>query len=492
MKRVTGIIVVAALALASVPGEASAGGDSATPATSGGVRAAGAGAETDAQMTPAELDRLLAPLYDAELAQRAGAAKALSELGDDATSALEKKLAELRKTTTDVHPVIKALRDTNTGKMGDGWDLGDALLRARTDAHAWRVATTTVLLVRALAHIGTTRAVKAMIPVALDQQRAFQGEVQAQLRVLGERAVAGLIESRKDPSGDVRRFGTAQLEAMNKRLPGEAVQTKSNQVLADVLRAYGLVRDMDAMGVILSFVNSERAQVRTAAREALAAFGQDAIWKLRETYANVVGKSAPEGWNADQIARELFAAYDRFRLQEVYALFEEGLTAYHDGKLEDATAAFDKVLARQPTIERRAEMVPAYVAHAQSIEAADRGNRDNRDNRDRALALFRKALRLDSEGARAPQIKGEIAYLEGMDMLGRGIADSDAFRRALAFDGGNAKARAELDRLEAAQEVREERTRRWAAGGAVLALAVALIVIFGGARSKAANARARA
>jgi hypothetical protein len=85
------------------------------------------------------------------------------------------------------------------------------------------------------------------------------------------------------------------------------------------------------------------------------------------------------------------------------------------------------------------------------------------------------------------QIQSEIAYLEGMDLLGRGIADADTFRRALALDGGNAKARAELDRLEAASEVRQEKTRRWAAGGAVLALAIAGIVLFGGAKRKKKN-----
>jgi tetratricopeptide (TPR) repeat protein len=243
------------------------------------------------------------------------------------------------------------------------------------------------------------------------------------------------------------------------------------------------VRDMDAMSVILSFVSSDRAEVRAAARDALGSFGQDAIWKLREAYSNLLGKPAPEGWTADQVAKELFGAYDRFRLQEVYTLLEDGLRKYNESKLEDATADFDKVLARQPLLDRRAEMVPAYVLFAQQIEDGDRP---------RALALFRKALRLDPEGPRVGQVQSEIAYLEGMDLLGRGIADADTFRRALALDGGNAKARAELDRLEAASEVRQEKTRRWAAGGAVLALAIACIVLFGGGKKKKPAATARA
>ena len=120
-------------------------------------------------------------------------------------------------------------------------------------------------------------------------------------------------------------------------------------------------------------------------------FGQDAVWKLREAYSNVTGKSAPENWQAPQIAKELFSAYDRLRLQEVYGLLEEGLAKEKEGKLEEAIAAFDKVLARQPLLDRRGEMVPAYVAFAKTLEESDAP---------RSLSLLRKALRLWPESPR--------------------------------------------------------------------------------------------
>jgi tetratricopeptide (TPR) repeat protein len=251
------------------------------------------------------------------------------------------------------------------------------------------------------------------------------------------------------------------------------VQTKSNEVLSDVLRAYGSTHDMDAVSVVLSFVNSDRAQVREAARDALGMYGQDAIWKLREAYVNLIGKPAPDDWNAARVAKELFTAYDRFRLQDVYALMDEGLAKAKDGKLEEAVAAFDKVLARQPLIDRRAEMVPVYVMFAQSIEEKDRAT---------ALAYLRKGARLDPEGPRAPQIESEILYLEGKALEERGIADSDLFKRAIAIDAGNARARAELDRLEADADTRHERIRRWAAAGAVIAAAIAGLILFAGRR----------
>jgi tetratricopeptide (TPR) repeat protein len=220
-------------------------------------------------------------------------------------------------------------------------------------------------------------------------------------------------------------------------------------------------------------VNSDRIQVRGAAREALSQFGQDAVWKLREAYSNVTGKAAPEGWQSAQIAKELFAAYDRLRLQEVYGLLDEGLAKAQDGKLEEAVAAFDKVLARQPMIERRSEMVPAYVLYAQKIEESDPP---------KSLAVFRKAVRLWPESPRTTQIEAEIAYLEGKELLARGIADVEPFKRALTLDPGHEKARAELTRLEANIEERQERVRAFAAASAVIVVALVGILLFAGRR----------
>jgi tetratricopeptide (TPR) repeat protein len=271
------------------------------------------------------------------------------------------------------------------------------------------------------------------------------------------------------------------LESMGKRVPGDAVQTKDNQVLADVLRAFANVHDMDALPVLLSFVNSDRIQVRAAAREALLQFGQDAVWKLREAYANVTGKPAAEGVPAVQIAKDLFTAYDKLRLQEVYGLLDEGLAKEKDGKHDEAVAAFDKVLARQPMLDRRGEMVPAYVALAQSVEESDPP---------RSLALFRKAARLWPESPRANQIEAEIAYLEGKELLSRGIADTTPFKRALTLDPSHDKARTELNRLETNIEERQERLRALAAAGVVVLVAVVGILLFGG-RRRAAKRLAR-
>lgn len=433
-----------------------------------------------ASATPAmsveELDRILEPLNGQDAAGRRSAAKTTGDLGPSAVPSIAKKLAELRKgPAPQVVAAVKQAKTTSAAKAGEGGDLCEALLTApkveEGPAQAGaRVALITSALVRALAHAGTTPAIRQLVKVSGDHSGAFRPELTRQVRALGDKAVPALIESRRDPSSEVRRWASTQLEALGKRIPGDAVQTHDNQVLADVLHAYGAVHDLDAMPVILSFVSSDRVQVRNAARESVTTFGQDAVWKLREAYANLTGKPAPEGWAAAEVAKELFAAYDRLRLQEVYGLLEEGLMKEKEDKVDEAVAAFDKVLARQPMLDRRGEMVAAYFAHAQKLEA---------DDPVAALAGLRKAARLAPEGPRINAINAEIAYLEGKDLLARGIADTEPFKRALNLAPAHANARVELDRLEMRSEERQTRTRAFAGGATVLLLGVIAALLFG-------------
>jgi tetratricopeptide (TPR) repeat protein len=420
-------------------------------------------------LTDADLERMLAPLASDDGDARRAAARSVEGLGQDAVLAITKQLAAQRKaTTSSVAAAVKVARDA-AGKATDT-DLCEALLRTKSEGLGYRPAVVTAVLLRALAHVGTTPALRQLVKVAGDHGGLFRPEIARHVKALGEKTVPALIESRKE-SSEVRHWAVSQLEGMGKRIPGDAVQTKDNQVLADVLRAFAGVHDMDALPVLLSFVNSDRIQVRAAAREALGQFGQDAVWKLREAYSNVTGKAAPEGWQAPQIAKELFAAYDRLRLQEVNGLLDEGLAKEKEGKLEEAIAAFDKVLARQPMIERRGEMVSAYVSYAEKISASDSP---------KALALFRKATRLWPESPRVPHVEAEIAYLEGKELLARGIADVEPFKRALTLEPGHEKARAELARLETNVEERQDRIRALAAAGAVVVVGVAGIILFGG------------
>lgn len=413
-------------------------------------------------------------------AERLAAALELEKLGALSVDAVAAKLGDLRKAPPAGVPAAVEQARKAAGREGD---LLDALLSldrgdetaAKLDPAAIRHAAMTLALARALANAGTTPAARALVRVAGDSNGAYRIELARIVKRLGERAIPALLETRKDGTAAVRAWAYSQLEAMGKRIPADAVQTKEPEVLVDVLRAYARIGDLDALPVILSFVNADKAQVRTAAREAVVSYGPEAIWKVREAYANVAGKPAAEGATIEAVAKELFATYDRLRLQEVYGLFDQGLRAEKEGKLDEAVATFDKVLARQPMLDRRAEAAPVYVAKARAVMDADPNG---------ARALFEKARRLAPESAFVPQIDAELAYLDGKDLLARGIVDEAPFRRALERDPGHPRARAELARIDEQHEGRANRVRAFGGAFAVLVVGIVAAILFGGFRRR--------
>jgi hypothetical protein len=417
----------------------------------------------------AELERLVTELGSDSVEERRAAAKALSVLGEDAVPSVLRKLSELRRGGDG--GVVAAMKPVRERASKDpAFDLVEGLVEQRPDTGVKRALTAACLL-RTLAHVGTAEAVRGMIPLAGDLAGQLRPELSRQIKQLGEHAVAGLLEARHEPSAEVRGWASSQLEALGKRTPGDTVQTSDSQVISDVLRAYGGLKELDALPVVLSFVNSDRATVRAAAREATLAYGQDGLWKLREAYSVLTGDPAPEGSTAADLAKKLFEAYDRYRLEEVYTLLEDGLAKQRAHDLKSAIAAFDEVLARQPLLDRRAEMAPAYADYGESLQDSDRPA---------ALTYLRKALRLDDTGDRAKHVQSELLRLQGEDLVARGIADTQPFEQALTLDPTNARARADLDRLRAQAQAGRSRAYRLAAAGGLLVLAFIGITVFGG------------
>jgi tetratricopeptide (TPR) repeat protein len=427
-----------------------------------------------------DLDRRLGGLESADAFTRRQAAESVVSIGPAGLAAISRTLGEMRKARVDpeVGAILRAQTEAGKALPKNSDELVDVLLLTTPSGSSFRTTLATACLVAALARIGTTEAVSEMILVVRDQGGAFAPEVARQLQNLGDRATAALILAAHDPARDIARWASGELEVLGKKVPGDAVQTKSNQVLSDVLDAYGATRDMDALSAVLSFVNSDRPQIRDAARHATLAYGDLALPPLRDAFTSLAGSPPPTAWSAAEVSRELFGEDDRFRLRDVYAMMDEGLADEARGKHEEAVMAFEKVLARQSSFDRRGEMVPAFVHYAQSKEDTDRRS---------AEAYYRIAERLAPDGPRASQAASALDYLEGEDLLARGIEDIHLFHRAGDEDPGNSKARDEVVRLDAERERREETIRRFAEGlGAVIVL-VAGVVLWAGRRTRPAT-----
>jgi tetratricopeptide (TPR) repeat protein len=431
----------------------------------------------------ASLDRDAAPrvLEDARKAGR----KALKEKGEGAKKKGSEKGKSETKGTKDAKDAGKTAEkgkasppkeatkgDKKAKEEGDAADgdwLDFVLDMPRPKDKTWRALVHLLAMERMLTAIGTTPAVRELIALHSYFGEMLRIDLQRQITKLKDKAVPALIEARQHDAKIVQRWANKQLDLLGRAIPGEAVATNDTQILADVLRAYGRTRDVDAVRVILSFCNSDRIQLREAARESIAAIGEPGIWQLRDVYLNITGSKPPREWTWDRIARELFATYDRARLVEVYALMDKGVALAGEGKLAEATEAFDKVLARSPLFDRRKEMVKTYVDRAMEIEG---------EKRDDALAMLRKALRLDPKAEGAKKIEAEIAYLEGVILIEQGSADRFLLTRALELDPGHQGARKALASLEEKAVERQDNSKRYAAAAGVgLAALIAMILL---------------
>jgi len=302
-------------------------------------------------------------------------------------------------------------------------------------------------------------------------------DTQLSLEKMGEHAVAALIEAERHPAPKIAHWATRQLDALGKAIPGEAVQTGDPEVLADILRAYGRARNPDAARLVISFANSERTQIRDAARQAVVMMGEVANWQLRDTYESVVGKKPSREWSWDRTARELFAEYDRSRLSRVEQAFDRGLVAYRERKLDEMAALFDEVLAESPGFARAGEMVPGYTAYA-------RAHLD--DARPKAeLALGRIARLSGADSSAAKTAESLLLTLRAEDLAARHVADQSLARQALELDPSNARARTLLDRMSRGDADPEARTRRYTAAGVIAGLALAAIAFIALRRPRA-------
>jgi tetratricopeptide (TPR) repeat protein len=343
-----------------------------------------------------------------------------------------------------------------------------ALALDKRDGQAWRDLVQIYGMLRMLEAIGTTSAVRELISaygyfgelVRIDLQRAIER--------LKDKAVPALIEAREHDAKKVRDWARRLLDSMGRAIPGEAIATTDAAILADVLMAFGRVKDIDAARVILSFISSDRVQLRKAARQALVALGEPASWQMKDAFESVTGNKPPRNWDHKRLAQELFRLHDRSKMTAVYELMGQGQEFAKKGELASAVGSFDQVLARSPLFERRKEMAPVYVAHAAQLE------RDERVAE--ALLALRKARRLDPDADDRAKIDSRIAYLEGRQLVDKGTPDPFILKRAVELDSENREARDLLLSLEE-RTVRVERaTKRYAAAGAIGLGAVAAMI----------------
>jgi len=428
-----------------------------------------------ARPAPAELEELdtrLAKLCSVDEAEREAARREALEVDAKSVAAIRFRLASTAESTNhdDLKELLQRIRkkgrddardeDAESGKRGK-LKTPDYLQMASEHADPksklWCSLVSVLAESRMLTQIGTVEAVRGLIDVYVRYGEFLRVDTQLQLEDLGDRAVPALIETRRHPAEKIAKWSARELDTLGKAIPSETVQTTDLQVLADVLRAYGRVRDPDAARIVVSFANSERAQIREASRQAIAMFGEVGAWQLRDTYEDVVGKKPPRDWNWERTARELFAEFDRLRSAEVSKLYDAGTAAREHGDLEAMRKAFDQVLTRSPDYPKHQELAAAYLQYAQ--KNAEKGGPE-------VLSALRRAERL-GKGSDVEKTATSLRLTMEAETLSKGgIADRTLLSRALEADPKNGRAEQELARFQGG-EVRADDSSRFVAAGAI-------------------------
>jgi hypothetical protein len=436
----------------------------------------------------AELDAVLGRISSDEATGREAATREILELSPRLVVAMRRRLASIADQANRnamkilLYDVRRAAREELKDEPDDGRAQKDgpdylALLveKTRKPESAWRDLTRVLALSRMLEHVGTTEAVRGIIEVYVRFGEFLRVDTQRALTRLGDRAVPALIEARRHPTERIGKWASRRLDALGRAAPGQAAQIGDVRVLADVFRAYGRTKDLDAARIVVSFAGSERTQLREAARQAVAMLGETGHWQLRDAYENVVGKRAQRDWGWERTARELFGELDRLRRAEIFDAFEKGLEARKQGDLEAMRVAFDQVLARSPEFQRADELADGYFEY---------GKKHAADQRERALLSLRRAERLGTDPVRRKKIESLVLSLESERLGERGIADKSLLRRALDADPENARAREQLLELSRVAPPSDRRARYAIAGAIGLSALLGVLVILLRPRSR--------
>jgi hypothetical protein len=425
------------------------------------------------------LERLVAP----DPQTRETAVTEIPEVGPDLVPAIDRQLSSLaesadkdemkrllettrRKAREEVRAEMRATGDQ--GKVATPDYLVMLTKYARPESEAWQQLVEVLAMSRMLVQVGDIRGARELVQVYVRFGEFLRVDTQLELEKMGDFGVAALIEARRYPAAKIARWAERQLDTQGKAIASEAIRTDDPEQLAAILRALGRTRDPVAARVIISLANSERAQVREAARQAVVMLGDVGIWQLRDAYENVVGERPPRDWSWERTARELFARFDRLRLARVFTTFEQGLKARADGDLEKMRLAFGKVLARSPRFERANEMAPGLFEYATRADAAHRAD---------AIDALRRAVRINTDKSLDPGINSLLLTLLAEQRAARGVADQTLLRRAIELDASNRRAQSLLSDLERPNTDAERRWARYGAAGVVSVAALAAILV---------------
>jgi hypothetical protein len=409
--------------------------------------------------TPQELSRLdalLAELSAPEASAREAALQRLKQVDGSWLPALVERFERVASDANKLalKQLLERLREQARAEQRaalqaqgkSGAPVTPDYLQLLTEASHARASRDLKMLIEVVAYsrmfeqIGSLPAARRLVQVYVRFGEFLRVDTQLALARLGDRAVAALLEATGHPVVRIADWARDQLEELGRAQPGDALQVADPALRADVLRAYGRLRPLEVLPLLVSYASSDVAVLRVAARESLTRYGEAAAWALRDGYERTLGERAPASWSWQRVARELFARFDRQQRADVFAAFERGLAAQRSGDTLGACAAFDQVLLREPEFEHGPSLAEAYLRCAAAQADGDAQG---------ALLAASRAERLEPAGPTHARAASLRQTLEAEALLGRGLVDRSLIERARQLDPQNQRAQRLLERVGA-------------------------------------------
>ena len=383
-------------------------------------------------------------LRSEEPAVREEAFQAFLRLGEEALPAIRARIESYQPpgSSDEAYRVLSAFRHAvGSRRADDDVDVIPGILSVLAEDRSEATATLAEqrLLVRALADLGTPQAGRLMADLFATDAEAWRWEAKRAVFRMGPTALPILLEARQHPNPRVRRWGRWGLRHLGLHDPGVAVQQGDAALLAATLRAYGALREMDAVAVVASFVTDDRRQVRAAARAAIDSYGQNAVWQLRRAYRNETGERSDPSLGWRETANALYAAFDRKHLEAVRADLDSGLAAQAADDLDAMEERFERALRSAPDMPSKRRMAEGFAMLGRRASLASEWAD--------ALRYYTRALRLAPSSHEARRWRAEALFARAQQWRRVGVTDSVAYGRVLSLSPDHAGAIAMLESM---------------------------------------------
>lgn len=252
------------------------------------------------------------------------------------------------------------------GNLPQNFDLLDALLKIDplpAPVKVYKDVVVIVLNLRILSKSNSDESYEEIIKFAPKYRGMFRNEIIRNCTSIGDEILPDLILNSTSQDKVILQVVKSCIRNIKRTTISDQVRV-NNEILARVLQSYAQTKDASKIDLILSFTDHNSKIVRDAARKSVYSFTYYALWPLRKKYENFTGKEAPNNWNWEEVAKNLFDEQDKNSNIRYLDLFEKGTGFAKNKQWDKMYSAFEELLRKAPEFYNKNEIASYYLNYA--------------------------------------------------------------------------------------------------------------------------------